>query len=159
MEPISQATTGPAPTGGGRSRRDLLVDHLADLLGTARVYVPDRRRAERLVQDLIREVLDDDAPDSKRPARVWLQRRLYALARTAPVTPPAGSTGDPTDVRAALRRLPLPERAAVHLVDATACSYVEVADVLGTDVTTAAQLLHRGRRTLAGLLSFGPSVA
>lgn len=158
MERLPHVRPDPSVVLDGPPRRDLLMDHLAELLEAARVYVPDRVAAERLVEDLIREVIGADLPDATRPARVWLHERLFALARQRQVTPPVGRTLDPTDVRAALRLLPLADRAAVHLVDATACSYAEVASILGTDVTTAAQVLHRGRLTLAERLSLRPPV-
>lgn len=159
MEPTGQIGADPQPGIDGRSRRDLLVDHLAELLGTATVYVHDRAGAERLVQDLICEVVAGGGPEPQLPVRVWLQRGLYERARSRADTPAMVPAGNTTDVREALRLLALPERAAVHLVDAMACSYAEVACILGTNVTTAAQALHRGRRMLAERLSLRPPAA
>ena len=69
--------------------------------------------------------------------------------------PPAGSTADPgtasdtaLDVRAALRRLPVEQQAALVLVDMLGYSVAVTADILGVSTGTVKSRCARGRARL-----------
>jgi RNA polymerase sigma-70 factor, ECF subfamily len=58
-------------------------------------------------------------------------------------------------VRAALARLPWPQREAIVLVDLQQRPYAEAAVIAGTELNTLRTRLHRGRAQLARLLGEG----
>jgi RNA polymerase sigma-70 factor, ECF subfamily len=78
--------------------------------------------------------------------------------------PPAGSTADPgtasdtaLDVRAALRRLPVEQQAALVLVDMLGYSVAVTADILGVSTGTVKSRCARGRaRLLPYVKHLGP---
>lgn len=57
------------------------------------------------------------------------------------------------DIVAALRDLPVELRVAVYLADVEGCCYQEIADIMGTPVTTVAARLHYGRGRLRDRLA------
>jgi len=84
-----------------------------------------------------------------------LERSRRAMAPALPEAEPADprpavaeTVASRRDLAAALAELPLPERAAVLMVDAHGFGYRDAGEVLGVPVGTVASRLHRARTAL-----------
>jgi RNA polymerase sigma factor (sigma-70 family) len=78
------------------------------------------------------------------------QRRAYRRHGAADAVPPPGE--DTVLLVAALRRLPVEQRRAIVLHHIAGIPVERVAEEVGAPVGTVKARLHRGRRTLAGLI-------
>jgi RNA polymerase sigma-70 factor, ECF subfamily len=132
----------------------------------ARSLTRDPVAAEDLVQDTLAAALARrERYDPRRPLRQWLfaimhnrfvdDRRREQVARSSiagPVLPPelAGQelAAELTLVAAAVERLPLEQREALHLVVVEGMSYAEAAATLAVPIGTVMSRLARARARL-----------
>ena len=81
-------------------------------------------------------------------------RPTVALADTDPVPVPAVDSDTALDVRSALAKLPVEQRAALVLVDMQGYSVAEAATILDVAEGTVKSRCARGRARLAALLGY-----
>lgn len=150
-------------------RNQILAEHLPTLLRFARSLTRDVSAADDLVQDVVVRALERHHHfDEQRSYSSWLltlthnlfvdgwrRSRLRQHAQTALETN-ATFRMQPTqehtaDLKSALRkfeRLPIDQRAVMHLVVIDGASYAETADILGVPVGTVMSRLSRARETM-----------
>lgn len=115
-----------------------------------------RYRFEGKFRSMVYSIALNRARDAKRSER--RSRIVFLHDARDPGAAPGGDEAsratsyDPTpahderaDIRAALDRVPMPFRKAVHLRDVIGLSYEEIADALGVKTGTAKSRVNRGR--------------
>ena len=150
----------------------LYDEHLEDIYG----YLAYRTRSSEEAENLTRETFERALkvwprfdPHRAEP-RTWLlgiARRAYIDSRRRGAAAPAGRTEGPElsaepppeerlgpdpELAAALRKLKRPERDAIALCFGAELSIPDVAEVTGTSVAGAQQVLSRSLRRLRSLL-------
>lgn len=95
---------------------------------------------------------------SVRPREVMADSWLVGQPDDADTATSALSAVDVARVRGALRRLPLPQREAITLMDLAGLTAAATASIVGAPRGTVLARVHRGRKALAVLLREGQEV-
>jgi RNA polymerase sigma-70 factor (ECF subfamily) len=80
------------------------------------------------------------------------QREQRILARLQRVRPTVQASGDPADVRAVIRRLPMRQRLSMTLFYLEDLSIEDVASAMGITVGAVKASLHSGRKRMRSIL-------
>ena len=149
----------------------LCANHVEDVYGYLAFRVRSPEEAEDLTRETFERALKAWPFDSRRAEpRTWLlgiARRAYIDSRGRGAAVPAGRPegrsssagprpeerlGPDPELAAALRKLKRPERDAIALCFGAELSIADVAEVTGTSVADAQQILSRSLRRLRALL-------
>ena len=95
---------------------------------------------------------------SARPREVIAEEWLREQAGDVDTAESALAAVDVARVRAALRRLPVPQREAIALMDLAGMTAAGTAAIIGSPRGTVLSRVHRGRKALAALLREGQEV-
>lgn len=162
LEAVAEATIDP---------ESLFTQHFASLCRTAYLVVGDTALAEELVMEAFARVLPRwsavqraDQPVAyvrravvnlcvSRLRRLTLERRVSQRHTAAPLLARADASDDAAAVLAAVRQLPLRQRACVVLRYFDDLADHEIAATLGCSVGTVKSQLSKARARLAQLLS------
>ncbi len=139
-------------TGKDEDAQDLVQEVLLRVQKGLRTYEPGNLEGW-LSRITTNAFLDEMRRRRRRPAEVLPEEP----DRVAPPHPGADvaleSSGLPSDVQEALRKLPPDYRAAVVLCDVVGLSYEEIGAALDIPVGTVRSRIHRGRAQLRAALS------
>ena len=153
---------------------DLFARYTHPLIGFLSRMVPDRGRAEELAQEVFVRVYGaKERYEPRAKFSTWIFGIAHNLAlneldrayrrREQPLEPEheqmsataPGNIDDQLDAKrtasriaSALERLPARQKAAVTLRSEQGLGYEEIADVMGTSVSSVKSLLHRAREKL-----------
>jgi len=146
-----------------------VTPHLEDLWRYGRVLTRDDDRADDLVQEsLARALALAHSYDPSRPMLPWLitvvrntflssvsqavaeKRRLdtYAVLSDSLMPPAQEHSAELSNVRTALKTLPIEQAEVLHLVGVLGFTYSDSAEILGLPVGTVMSRLSRARSAL-----------
>jgi RNA polymerase sigma-70 factor (ECF subfamily) len=132
---------------------DALQDAMISAFRRAGSFRGDSAVTTWLHRIVVNAALDRMRRKSARPTAGGDEQVLDSLAGSGPLSDPASATDTAMDVRAALRRLPPDQQAALVLVDMLGYSVSDAAAVLGVSEGTVKSRCARGRARLLPRLS------
>lgn len=132
---------------------DLYEHHVDAVYGYLAFRTRSREDAEALTQETFARAMRalDQLDSSRQSAGIWLltiARSVYVDARRRRGTEPRVGSGVDPGVAAGLGRLERREREAIALRFGAEMRSAEIAEVLGTSVSSAQQVLSRALRRL-----------
>jgi RNA polymerase sigma-70 factor (ECF subfamily) len=143
-------------TRGGRlqpaDRDDLMQDVLLSLHRTMATYDSQREFVPWLMAIARNKMADRARRFARSAANEILVDDLAETSTAAPSAPGMESYGDPEDLRRAISRLPVGQRAAIELVKLRELTSQEAATVIGTSPGALRLSVHRAIKTLRASL-------
>ncbi len=127
---------------------DALQDAMISAFRRAGSFRGDSAVTTWLHRIVVNAALDRMRRRTARPTASGDEEVLDALAGGGSLSDPAGTTDTSMDVKAALRRLPPDQQAALVLVDMLGYSVADAAEVLGVSEGTVKSRAARGRARL-----------
>ena len=150
-----------------------VTSHLEDLWRYARVLTRDDDDADDLVQESLARALElARTYDASRPLLPWLvrvvrntylssvaranserrRREAYAMLSDSLLLPSQEHSLELSDVRKALRSIPIEQAEVLHLVGVLGFTYSDSAEALGVPIGTVMSRLSRARAALRDIV-------